>query len=115
MRHRDDGFVEIEDPEEAAIASGLSGTRAVKSWREKMDELERLGFIRVEPLATNRHRYVLLLHPHAVVLRIRGAEGNHIPPHWWDFYRSRMREVGVVVDGPKIKLVLQHLEESEDG
>src|SRR5690348_14278808 len=65
FRQRDDGFVEAEDPDEMAACSGYAtGTRHVRTWREKLDELQKLGFIRIMSKGTQKYRYILLLHPH---------------------------------------------------
>src|SRR5687767_13078279 len=71
FRQRDDGFVEVEDPDEMAACAGYAtGTRNVRTWREKLDELARLGFIRVKGKGNQKYRYILLLHPHDVVQKL---------------------------------------------
>jgi hypothetical protein len=93
MRQRDDGYVDIEDAAEMAAASGLTGTRAIKSWREKLDELQRLGFIRIRGKGNQKYKYILLLHPHDVVQLIRQANGDRIPDWWWSYFETRTDDI----------------------
>jgi hypothetical protein len=94
FRQRDDGFVESEDQEEMAACSGYpTGTRNVRTWRERLEELERLGFIRIKPKGTQKYRYILLLHPHDVVQRIRHKTPAAIPDWWWGYFESRIRDI----------------------
>lgn len=93
-RQRDDGYVEIEDAAEMAAISGLTGTRALKSWREKLDELERLGFIQIKGKGNQKYKYVLLLHPHDVVQKIRHENPDRIPDWWWSYFTTRIQDIG---------------------
>lgn len=92
-RQRDDGYVEVDDAEEMAMISGLTGTRAMKSWREKLDELERLGFIRIKGKGNQKYKFILLLHPHDVVQRIRHEDPDKIPPWWWSTFETRIQDI----------------------
>lgn len=93
-RQRDDGYVEIDDAAEMAAISGLTGTRALKSWREKLDELERLGFIQIKGKGNQKYKYVLLLHPHDVVQKIRHETPDRIPDWWWSYFTTRIQDIG---------------------
>src|SRR6266705_1905449 len=44
-RQRDDGYVEIDDPDELAQAAGFTRSRRLRSLREALDQLHDLGFI----------------------------------------------------------------------
>jgi hypothetical protein len=96
-RQRDDGYVEIEDASESAAAAGLLGTRALKSWRGKIEELQRLGFIRVRQKGNQPYRYVLLLNPHDVVQRIRQEEPERISDTWWSYFETRIQDIGATL------------------
>lgn len=94
FRQRDDGFVEVEDAEEMAASSGYAtGTRNVRTWREKLDELRDLGFIKVAEKGTQKYRYILLLHPHDVVQRLRHENPKVIPDWWWSYFQSRVADI----------------------
>ena len=63
----DDYVLEIRDEYEAAFSSGYEGQRAIRTWRERLDVLERLGFIRTRKTPHGSYRYVLILEPHQVI------------------------------------------------
>jgi hypothetical protein len=94
-RSYDEGLVDVVDETEMALSCGYApGKRAVRSWRERMDQLEELGFILVKPKPSRRHGHVLILHPHDVVERLRRELHPAIPAHWWELYDTRLREIG---------------------
>jgi hypothetical protein len=68
----DDYVVEVRDEYEAAFSSGYEGQRAIRTWRERLDVLERLGFIRARKTPHGAYRYVLILEPHQVIADLQG-------------------------------------------
>ena len=90
------GFVEITDEEQCANACGYmsSTSRAIRSWRERIDELERLGFIRVAGWGTRKRAYILLLHPHQAVQQLRQSGFVTIPEPWWQLFKMRLAAIG---------------------
>jgi hypothetical protein len=88
-RHMGEGLVEMTLEDEHAFAAGYTGTRAVRSWRDRMRILEDCGFIRGMKKGS-RYWYVLLRHP-AVALDELRASGR-VPDEWWDAYRARRIE-----------------------
>jgi hypothetical protein len=72
----DEGFVSITNPQAMAFESGFSKGRAVNTWKSRMDELVRLGFIKVAPGA-GPYDNVLILNPYKVIKRLR-EEGKII-------------------------------------
>jgi hypothetical protein len=94
-RAYDEGYVDIVDEAEMALACGYAHTnRLVRTWRERMGQLEELGFISVRPKPTRHFGYVLLLHPHDVVERLRRDREDLIPDSWWQSYEIRRNEIG---------------------
>jgi hypothetical protein len=71
----DDYVIEVRDEYEAAFASGYEGQRAIRTWRERLDVLERLGFIRTKKTPHGAYRYVLILEPHQVIADLQ-AKGK---------------------------------------
>jgi hypothetical protein len=57
-RHMDGGIVEIGNEGDHAFGSGYTGTRAIRTWCERMQLLERLGFIRSKQVGNQRYRLV---------------------------------------------------------
>jgi hypothetical protein len=95
LRQRDDGFVEVEDQEEMAASCGyVRPPRNVRTWREAIDELERLGFIKVAGKGTRKYAFILLHHPHDVVQWMRDTKPNSIPDWWWSLFENRVMDIG---------------------
>lgn len=93
-RQRDDGYVEIDDPDELAQASGFYRSRRVRSLREALDRLHELGFIRIAGKGQRKYAFVLILHPHDVIQELHHREPNRIPPWWWELFRLRTQDIG---------------------
>lgn len=89
-RDMGEGFIEMKREEEHAYGSGYSGPRAVRTWQERMRILEELGFIKIKHVQNQRYRYVLLVHPAAVVERLL-LEGK-VTQNWVDTYTVRQIE-----------------------
>ena len=105
----DEGLVEVFDESEFALSSGYSpGKRNVRTWRERIKELQRLKFIAVRPKAGREIGYILLLHPHVAVLNLAETYPERIPEWWWELFTSRVREIRASL--PKIDGIGDFLE-----
>lgn len=93
FRARDHAFFEIQDSNEIADEVGYRGNRRVRSLHEALDQLARLGFIRIQPRGTRKYAFVLLLHPHDAVQRIKYAQPKNIPDWWWSLFTLRIQEI----------------------
>ena len=105
-RGRGQGIVELGNEGEHAYLAGYSGTRAVRSWRERVEGLERAGFIEVKARPNQRVGVVLLVHPHLVAERLHRRE--LVDDEWWATYQRLLREHGASVprvEAKKLKLV----------
>jgi hypothetical protein len=89
-RHIDSGIVEIMNESECAFSAGYSGSRAVRTWQERMKILIENGFIKAVKIGNQPYRYVLLVHPTIAVKQLYDAK--KVSVHWWDTYRARQRE-----------------------
>lgn len=89
----DEGIVEITNEQDVAFASGYTTpSRGVRSWRERIAQLEKLGFIKTKSVGKAKYRYILILHPHQVIAVLR--EEDRVPDDWYSAYEDRMREIG---------------------
>jgi hypothetical protein len=86
-RHIDNGVIELTSEAEHAYAAGYSGTRAVRTWRERMKILEKNGFIKIQSIGNQLYKYVLLIHPTIAIQRLRTR--GKVPDEWWKTYRDR--------------------------
>ena len=90
-RHIDSGVVEMTNEADHAYSAGYFGTRAVRTWQERVRALEELGFIMTKQIGNQRYKYVLIVHPTVAVQNLRD-EGK-ISDAWWDAYLNRKIEV----------------------
>jgi hypothetical protein len=97
-RQMDDSFVEVTDEEAFAFSCGYTTPgRNVRSWRERVDILEKLGFVQIKPNGSRKYGYILLNHPHFVVAVLRDA--GQISEAWWGAFVKRMSEIGGTMVG----------------
>jgi len=89
--HYGGGLVELRSESEHAYAAGFTGTRAVRSWKERITVLEKVGFIKTQGLGAQKLKYVLLLHPVNVVQALRTA--GDVDDSWWETYIAKQLEV----------------------
>jgi len=89
-RHIDGGVIEMGHEADHAFAAGYVGSRGVRTWRERMRTLEKLGFIRTRRVGNQDFKYVLLVHPTTAIWRLRDV--GKVSDHWWDTYCARQLE-----------------------
>lgn len=75
---------------EHAYAAGYEGARGSRTWQERMRLLEQNGIIKVKQIGGQRYKYVLLIHPTAVVEKLRLA--GKVSNERWDTHRDRQLE-----------------------
>lgn len=96
----DEGIVEITDEETHAYAAGyVSSSRNIRSWRERIQQLENLGFIKTKQVGSKRYRYILILHPHRVISELNN-EGK-VPSEWFSAFEQRAHEIGAQISQEK--------------
>jgi hypothetical protein len=89
-RDMGEGFIEIKDEQEHAYGSGYSGSRALRTWQERMRTLEKLGFIKIKQVQNRIYGCVLLVHPAAVIEGL--LKDGKINKTWVDTYTVRQIE-----------------------
>jgi hypothetical protein len=89
-RHMDGGVVEIGNEADHAYAAGYTGTRAIRTWHERMQILQRLGFIKSKQVGNQRYKLVLLVDPLVAIANLR-KQGS-VPESWWEAYSLRLME-----------------------
>jgi hypothetical protein len=92
------GIISITDEQEHAYASGYRGQRGLRTWREHMQKLADLHFIRIVGKGSRAIAHVLLLNPLAVAHWYH-TEGL-TPPGWWAAFRDRAREIKATIPPP---------------
>lgn len=99
LRSHDEGFLNIVDDEELAYSSGYKGSRAVRSWRERIFVLRELGFIDVKARGNTEVAFVIVWNPLHVCAQLH-ADGK-VDPEWWNAFVGRAADIGAVI--PPIK------------
>jgi hypothetical protein len=88
FRTPDCKLIEIEDEHDVAYASGLT----VRRWRERIDILEQLGFIRIAPNGSRRYGYIFLPNPNELVIRMR--RNGQVSDELWGAFIKRCSKIG---------------------
>jgi hypothetical protein len=102
-RHRDSGIVDMVHPGDHSYAAGYSGPRAVRTWQERMNLLEQLGFIKSVQSGNQQYKHVLLVHPTIAVKKLH--DRGKVSQAWWATYRARQIEA---TEAPYEKLMELH-------
>lgn len=93
----DEGFITIRDETEMAFSAGYSGTRAVRTWREHLQSLSDLGFLRTAQNGNRDIGHVLILNPYTVCAVLRKKSSKRIPDEWWSAFLTRANETGATI------------------
>jgi len=89
-RHMGEGVIELRHEGEHAYAAGYEGSRGIRTWQERMKLLEKHGIIKVKAIGGRPYKYVLLVHPTAVVEKLKRDE--LVTSSWLDTYKDRQIE-----------------------
>jgi len=92
-RTYDEGFVRVENELECAFSSGYTGARAVRTWRERMDQLEDWGFIRIEASGNEPYANVLIVNPLLAAARANKSGRPKPPAGWWNAFKERAAKI----------------------
>lgn len=88
----DDSFVVTNKPREMALFAGFSGERAERTWVNRMQILEKLGFIEIKEGSSGKIGYALILNPYHVVYKLN-TQGK-VDSRLYNSLLQRMNEVG---------------------
>jgi hypothetical protein len=88
FRTTDCKLIDVDNEDGIAYATGLS----VRRWRERVDILEQLGFVRVKPNGGKKYGYIFLPNPNEVAVRFR-KEGK-VSDEWWGAFTKRCSKIG---------------------
>ena len=86
----DEYVLEIKSENEMAFEAGFSGQRAVYTWRDRMKELMRQGFIKVAPGSAGEYNHVVLLDPYFVIKNCK----DQISDQTYNAFIQRKIEIG---------------------
>jgi hypothetical protein len=100
-RSYDEGIIENIDEDKAAFSSGYFRTRASRTWRDHIRELEKLGFIKIATEGNNQIAHILLVNPLYAVDALR--KRKKIDDDWWNAYSARANEIGAVLPSDEVE------------
>lgn len=69
----DEMYISLKNQEDLAFQSGLTGQRAVRTWKERMESLAALGFIKIAAGPRGTFSHAVVLNPHFVIRRLHAA------------------------------------------
>ncbi len=94
----DEGLVDVTDEEEFAASCGYATpSRNVRTWRERIETLVKLGFVEVQPKGTRKYGYILLVHPLDMAEKLRQTRKQDVPDWWWSLFQKRVSEIGATL------------------
>jgi len=99
-RTRDQMFVTIDDEDAHAFAAGYTGTRGLRTWRENMWKLQKLGFIRILPEGNRDIGHVLIVNPLEVCAQLYKSRPNDVTEQWWSAFVRRASDIKAEI--PKV-------------
>lgn len=73
----DNGFVRLGRSPDLAYASGFTGARGVRNWQERMDILDRFGFVEIRESAGQKLGLAFLPNPNVVLLGLWMRKRQH--------------------------------------
>jgi hypothetical protein len=93
----DEGLVTINHEAECAYAAGYTGSRAIRTWRERMQALESLGFINSVTTGNRMFAQILIVDPILIAVQLRNKPRTRVPDEWWSAFVARALEVGAQI------------------
>lgn len=100
-RARDAQVITITDEEDIAFSSNCTNPkRAVRTWKNHIKVLMRLGFILVAADGNREIGHILLLNPLAVAARLHAQE--KVSSRWWSTFKRRAAEIGATIPAASI-------------
>jgi hypothetical protein len=84
------GVIDMRPEAEHAYAAGYTSKRGMRTWCDNMAILESNGFIKTKKIGSQQYRYVLLIHPTAVVEKLKAQ--RKVDEYWLPVYEIRQIE-----------------------
>jgi hypothetical protein len=88
----DEGYLNLNRPQEMAYASGFAGQRALYTWRDRLAKLRELGFIDFKSGPSGEFSYGLFWNPYHVIRR--HYEAGRVDDAPWQALLFRAHEIG---------------------
>lgn len=90
----DECFVTLSKPREMAFHAGFDGQRAERTWRSRLDILDRLNFISLKEGSSGPASYALLWNPYKVIKDHFESKTPGLRQDKYNALLERMSEIG---------------------
>ena len=90
----DEMYVSLQNAEDLAYHSGFTGQRAIRTWKERMQSLADLGFIKVAAGPRGNLSHAVILNPHFVIRRLHEAGTAGLTEAAFNTLLERANEIG---------------------
>ncbi len=90
----DENFVTLSKPREMAFHAGFDGQRAERTWRSRLDILQRLNFISLKEGPSGPVSYALIWNPYKVIKHHYEMKTPSLRLDKYNALLERMSEVG---------------------
>lgn len=87
-------FVVASKQREMAFYAGFAGERGESTWRSRMAELQKLGFIEAIEGPGGRYNYILIHDPHKVIEKLHTEK--RIQAALYNALQERLTEIGAI-------------------
>lgn len=91
-RLREEQFLTLNRPEEMAFHAGFEGQRALRTWKDRVQRLEKLGFIGLKPGPIGDLSYAIFYNPYHIIKRAY-LDGK-VQEKKWQALNIRANEIG---------------------
>lgn len=92
----DEMYINLQNPEDLAYHSGFTGQRAVRTWKDRMQSLADLGFIKVASGPRGNLSHAVLLNPHFTIRRLYEANTAGLTEAAYNTLLERANEIGAI-------------------
>jgi len=92
-RAHNESVVKLEKHGQMAFYAGYRGERREQSWKDRLRELRKLGFIDIKPGSNGEFSFALILNPHAVIKRLHKNTNSGVPKDLFNTLIERGGEI----------------------
>ncbi|MBZ9843984.1 hypothetical protein [Mesorhizobium sp. CA5] len=90
----DEMYVSLGAAAALATHSGYSGQRAIRMWQERIESLDKLGFIRTKEGSAGRLSHAVILNPHLVIKALHDKKHPGVTKEKYAALVERATETG---------------------
>lgn len=94
MQAYDEMYVSLKSADDMAFQSGFIGQRAVRTWKERVQSLAELGFIRIATGSRGAFSHAVIMNPHFVIRRLHAANTAGLTEAAYNTLVERANEIG---------------------